>query len=140
VADWRRSTEELSCGDLPPDVQASVAEYAAGHGLGDVARDATVCAATTSERKALFRTRRQRTYVLVTPALLVWALAEGREVTTVGAKRDEVEIREFQSDLVADTGLEVFGFVPIGAAERGTAFVGLGPEPAAQRVRDALRG
>jgi hypothetical protein len=138
MGDWQRSTEEIACGDLPGDVQSSVSGYAAMHGLGDVTSDAIVCIVTTSQRKSLFRTRRQHTYVAVTPSVLVWALEEGGAVTTIGVKRGEVEISEFQSELVRDTGIEVFGFVPIGAAERGTAFIGLGPEPAAQRLRDAL--
>jgi hypothetical protein len=138
VSDWQRSTEESSYGDLPPDVQASISVYAERHALGDVGADATFCAVTASERKKLFGKRRQTTSILVTTALLVWTLSEEADVTTIGVKRSEVEVSEFYSDLVEDTGLEVFGFVPIGASERGTAFIGLGPEPASRRLREAL--
>ena len=40
--------------------------------------------------------------------------------------------------LVEDTGLEVFGFVPFGASDRGSALIGLGPEPASRRLEEAL--
>jgi hypothetical protein len=138
VSDWQRSTEESSYGDLPPDVQASMAAYAERHALGDVGADATFCAVTASERKKLFGKRRQTTSIVVTPTVLLWALSEDGDVTTIGVKRSEVEVSEFHSDLVEDTGLEVFGFVPIGASERGSAFIGLGPEPASRRLREAL--
>jgi len=138
VGDWRRSTEEGSYGDLPPDVQGSISAYAERHQLGDLGADATFCAVTASERKKLFGKRGQTTSILVTPALLVWTVSEGNDDTTTGVKRSEVEISEFHSDLVDDTGLEVFGFVPIGASERGTAFIGLGSEAASRRLKEAL--
>jgi len=138
VSDWQRSTEESSYGGLPPDVQVSIARYAEKHELGDVGADATFCAVTASERKKLFGKRRQTTSILVTPALLLWTVSEGGDVTTIGVKRSEVEVSEFHSDLVEDTGLEVFGFVPLGASERGTAFIGFGAEPASRRLKEAL--
>jgi hypothetical protein len=138
VSDWQRVTHESSYADLPPDVQLSIASYAEKHELGDVGADATFCAVTTSERKKLFGTQRQRTSILVTPALLVWALSEDDDVTTLAVRRSEVEIGEFDSTLVHDTGLEVFGFVPLGASERGTVFIGLGPEPASLRLKETL--
>jgi hypothetical protein len=138
VGDWRRSTEERSYGDFPPEVQSSIVEYAEKHALGNVGADATFSAVTLSEQKKLFGTRRQATFIVVTPTLLVWALSDRGDVTTVAVKRSEVEITEFQAQLVDDTGLEVFGFVPLGASERGTVFVGLGSEPAAWKLRGIL--
>jgi hypothetical protein len=138
VGDWRRSTEERAYGDFPHDVQASIVAYAEKHDLGNIGADATFCAVTVSEQKKLFGTRRQATFIVATPTLLIWALSDGGDVTTVAAKRSEVEITEFQSQLVDDSGLEVFGFVPLGASQRGTAFVGLGSEPAARRLRGVL--
>jgi hypothetical protein len=138
VSDWQRSTEECRYGDLAPAVQLSIAEYAEKHGLGDVGAAATFCAVTSSERKKLFGKRSQTTSIVVTPELLVWALNEGGNVTTIAARRREIEISEFSSELVEDSGLEVFGFVPLGASERATAFIGLGAELDAQRLREAL--
>jgi hypothetical protein len=138
VSDWQRSTEECTYGDLAPEVLSSIADYAEKHQLGDVGADATFCAVTMSERKKLFGTRSQTTSIVVTPEPLLWTLSEGGGATTIAARRSEVEISEFASELVDDTGLEVFGFVPLGAAERGTAFIGLGSEPAARRLRETL--
>jgi hypothetical protein len=138
VSDWQRSTEECAYGDLAPEVQLSILEYAEKHGLGDIGAVATFCAVTSSAKKKLFGRRSQTTSIVVTPELLLWALSEGGDVTTIAAKRNEMEVSEFASEFVDDSGLEVFGFVPLGASERGTAFIGLGHEPAAQRLRDAL--
>jgi hypothetical protein len=138
VSDWQRSTEECSYGDLAPAVQLSIANYAETRGLGDIGDQAIFCAVTSSERKKLFGRRRQTTSIVVTPELLVWALTEDGDATTVAARRSEIEIEEFEPTLVDDSGIEVFGFVPLGASERGTAFIGLGPEPAGRRLREAL--
>jgi len=138
VSDWQRSTEECAYGDLPPAVQLSIANYAEKHGLGDIGDQAIFCAVTNSERKKLFGRRSQTTSIVVTPELLVWARTEDRDATTVAATRSEIEIKEFEPTLVDDSGIEVFGFVPLGASERGTAFIGLGPEPAGRRLREAL--
>jgi hypothetical protein len=138
MSDWQRSTEERTFGDLAPAVQSSIADYAEKHRLGDIGAAATFCAVTSSERKKLFGKRSQTTSIVVTPDLLVWSLSEHGDITTIAARRSEVEISEFASGLVDDSGLEVFGFVPLGASERGTAFIGLGSEPAARRLREAL--
>jgi hypothetical protein len=138
MSEWQRSTEESAYGGLAPEVQLSIAEYVEKHGLGDIGAVATFCAVTSSEKRKLFGRRSQTTSIVVTPELLLWALSEGGDVTTIAAKRSEIEVRDFTSELVDDSGIEVFGFVPLGASERGTAFIGLGPEAAAQRLRDAL--
>ena len=138
MTDWARSTVECLFGALTPEALASIAAYADQHELGDIGADATFCAVTTSERKQLFCKRSRETSIVVTPALLVWSLSEDGKVTTIGARRSEVKVRDFSSDLVADTGIEVFGFVPIGASGRGSAFIGLGQESAGRRLREAL--
>lgn len=138
MSDWQRSTEGCSYGDLAPAVQLSIATYAEKHDLGDVGGAAIFCAVTSSARNKLFGKRSQTTSIVVTPDLLVWTLSESGDVTTLAARRGEIEIKDFESDVVDDSGIEVFGFVPLGASERGTAFIGLGPEPAAGRLREVL--
>ena len=138
MSDWQRSTQECSYDDLAPAVQLSIADYAEKRDLGDIGDTTVFCAVTTSERKKLFGKRRQTTSIVVTPELLVWTVSEGGDATTVAARRGEIEIRDFESELVDDSGIEVFGFVPLGASERGTAFIGLGPELAAQRLRELV--
>ena len=86
MSDWQRSTEERRYGDLAPEVQRSIAEYAEKHELGDVGADATICAVTASELKKLFGTRKQTTSIVVTPALLVWTLSDDGDVTTIGVE------------------------------------------------------
>lgn len=140
MADWRRTTRETSFEALSPAVRQAIAAYAERHELAGFG-DPVFCAetASTREKRRLFGKgeERQTTSILVTPEFLVWVVEQDGSAVPVAALLREIETREFHSDLVEDTGIEVFGFL-LDARERGTAFIGLGPEAAADRVRAAV--
>ena len=141
MADWQRSTREASYASFSPAVHRAIADYAEKRDLGDLGSAAVFAAETTStrEKRKLFGkgSETQTTSILVTPELLVWVVENDDGAVPLAAKRSEIEVKEFHSDLVDDTGLEVFGFV-LGAPERATAFIGLGPGAAADRLRARL--
>jgi hypothetical protein len=139
MSEWERSTRECSFADLA--AADAIRAYAEERGLGDLEHDALIVCETTSKRTKkglLRRAKTQQTGIVVTPRFLVWAASdEGEPAAVVAAKLDEIEIKEFRSDLVEDSGLEVFGFL-YGSSERAQAFIGLGSESAAQRLREVL--
>ena len=141
MSDWKRTTREASFQSFSPAVQQAIRDYAEKRELGDLGSAAALAVETTSvrEKRKLFGkgSERQTTSVLVTPDLLVWVVETDDGAVPLAAKRSEVEVKEFRSDLVSDTGIEVFGFM-LGASERGTAFIGLGPGAAADRLRASL--
>ena len=51
---------------------------------------------------------------------------------------DGIEVKEFSSPLIADTGVEVTGFPVGGTGERGTRFLPLEANPAGNAFRRAL--
>ena len=77
--------------------------------------------------------------MLLTPTWLIWARSGAKSGTTVvSARLKEIEIQDFASKLIDDTGLEVFDFVG-DTPERGHAFIGLGSESGAQKMREMVR-
>jgi hypothetical protein len=54
------------------------------------------------------------------------------------ARLQDIEVKNFTPQLIEDTGMSIFGFVG-DSSERVTAFIGLGPEPAAQKFRETVQ-
>jgi hypothetical protein len=81
----------------------------------------------------------QTVSVVLTLTLLVWGTLTAKSKPVVLAVRlAEVEISDYTSSLIPDSGLEVLGFFN-DAAERGRVFIGLGGEPAAEKFRAAVK-
>jgi len=148
VSNYSRSTRLCRFGELQPELAEAIRAYAVKHELGDVEGGAVLCAetASTKKKKGLFAgwfgtdpDDLHHTAVVLTPERLIWARGgeESGEVVTM-ARLKEVEVRDFHSPLIEDTGLDVFGFVG-GSTERVQAFIGLGPEPDAGRAAAAIK-
>ncbi len=147
MGDYNRTTRECSFGQMRPELVSAIREYAEKHEMGSVEAEIAICCETTSEkkRKGLFASRGadpdpvHYTGVLLTPTWLIWARSGAKSGTTVvSARLKEIEIQDFASKLIDDTGLEVFGFVG-DTPERGHAFIGLGSESGAQKMREMVR-
>ena len=79
------------------------------------------------------------TAALLTPNRLIWVRSGAKSgVVVSGARLNEIEVKDFDSSLIQDTGLDVFGFVNQ-SPERVSAFIGLGTEGRAGRFRDAVK-
>ena len=80
-----------------------------------------------------------KTCVAVTPERIFWtALDNKNETTVLAARLREVEVRDLSSELIEDSGLEIFGLIGE-FPERASAFIGLGEEEAAQALRRVLK-
>lgn len=128
---------------------SSMREHIQKYELGDIESRAIICCETTSmpkKRGLLARFTKagieaQRTAIIVTPDLVLWAVS-GKDETVVGwAKLEEIEVSDFEASyeqqLVADSGINIFGFLGR-SSERSKAFIGLGEELAAQKLRSVL--
>jgi hypothetical protein len=149
---YDRTTRECRFDQLRPELATAIREYVEKHQLGDIEAEILLCCETTSERKkrqllgrllGLDRDRVTYTAALVTPSLLVWAQSGAKSGTwAVAARLGEIEVRDYettpQAQVMADTGLEVFGFL-LRSGERGTTLIGLGSETAARRFREAVQ-
>jgi hypothetical protein len=125
--------------------------------LGDIETTILFCCETTSEKKkkGLFDFLLSGdpdpihyTGIILTPGWLVWSRSGPKSgVATSAARISEIEIsnllarfkngQDSSPQALNGEGLSIFGFINQ-SPEKVTAFIGLGAEPAAQKLRDLL--
>jgi len=144
-----RFTRECSFGQLRPELVRAIREYAQNHReLGDVEGDVLMCCETTSEKEragalaALLGDDPDTilyTGMLVTPQWLIWARnGDQSGIVVSSAKLQDVQVRAFASRLVKDTGMEVSGYIG-DSKGRVRGYIGMGPEPAAQKFCEQVQ-
>jgi hypothetical protein len=147
MREYNRATRECSFEEFPPEIVAALGKYAAKNELGNLAADALLCAETSSEKinRGFFSkifgggSFAVKTCVVVTPARVLWATLDNKNATAVlSARLNDIEIRNYQSTLIEDTGLEFFGSIG-DFPERATAFIGLGDDAAGEKLRRVLK-
>ncbi|MAT97038.1 MAG: hypothetical protein CL608_07845 [Anaerolineaceae bacterium] len=146
MAGYLRVTRECTLNSMQPALATAVRDYMAQHDLGDVETAALFCGETTSTRqkKRLFgkKVEETSTGILLTPKWLIWVTEQENETPTVLAARlRTIQVEDYEQSamykMVQDSGINISGLPT--ADGIGTAFIGLGPEPAAQKFRDTLR-
>ncbi len=148
MQEYKRTTRECSFNEFPPEIIAAFGKYAQKNDLGNFEKEIVMCAETKSEKlKQGFFAKMfggganyaVKTCVVALPGRVLWATLDNKNQTAVlSARLAEVDIRDFHSDLIEDTGLEVFGVIGE-FPERASAFIGLGGEAAAEKLRCVLK-
>ena len=148
MGDYNRSTRECTFEQLRPEIIDAMRMYAKKHGLWGFEPDIVMCVETTSEKKktgmvgGLLGGDPDPVHylgIVLTPRHMIWARSGkkyGKVVLSAALK--EIEVKDFASPLVDDTGLEVYGFVE-GAEEKVTAFIELDDGLAAQIFKERLK-
>lgn len=146
MGDYHRTTRACALGDLQPAWAAALREHAARYQLGDLSAPGVACWETvsTKKKKGLFASKPEViiTGIVLAPPVLLWAAGkEGAQPAVLSARLREVQAQDYELSsmhkLVADTGLNING-LRTDTPTAGTAFIGLGPEPAARQFREAL--
>lgn len=99
---------------------------------------------STRQKKGLLRRKTEvvLTGILLTPQWLIWAAGKEHErLGTQSMRLSDIQVEDYEKstmyNLVPDSGINILNLPT--ANGLGTAFIGLGPEPASQKFRDALR-
>jgi hypothetical protein len=151
MSDYIRSTRECAFNQVQPALYAAIRQHAEENQLGNLEAKALACVETRNERKrssGLFSRLLgssdpdplHYTAAVVTPKWLIWASSGAKRGTTVlSARLTDVQVRNYDmNQLVEDSGLVVNGLLR-GATEKAEAFIGLGPEPAAEDFKRIVR-
>lgn len=146
ASDWSRASERVTDRDLGADARDLVRSAAELHGLdADPLTTGAEGIRTRSEPVGgggMFRRKPKPNDVtaLIAPPFLVIAAGDVGELPHVTLYRlDAIEVVEFASPLIEDSGLDVNGF-PLGATgERTSRFLPLDRSPAANAFRRALQ-
>jgi hypothetical protein len=146
MSEYIRATRACGLDGLEPQMAAAIRAHIQKHELGGIPDATLMCIETTATRqkKGLLRRKTEVILagVLLTPQWLIWAVGEAGDVPAVlSARLRDIRVQDYERSemytLVQDSGLNILGLRTDTAA--GTAFIGLGPEPAAQRFRTALK-
>jgi hypothetical protein len=147
MREYQRTTRECSFNDFQPEIRSAIRKYVEKHELGDIEANVLMCAETVSEKikqgffsKIFGGANYARNFsIIITPERLLWCSPDSRNNAIVQAARlSEIEVGDFQSNQIEDSGLDVFGFINQSPG-RVQAFIGLGAEEAAQKFRRTLK-
>lgn len=147
MSEYLRATRECTLSSLNPIVAASLRAHIEKHQLEISESSILMCCETTStkQKKGLFGGKAEviLTGIVLTPQWLIWAAGKENETPGVlSARLRDIQVQAYEKSdmykLIQDTGLTVSG-LRTDTADRGSNFIGLGPEPAAQKFRTLLK-
>lgn len=142
---YRRSTRECTVDGLRPALAAAIRAHAEKRGMADALSSPLLCCETTSTRKkrGLFRSK-EEVFLLgavLTAEWLIWATGkEGERPAVIAARLRDIRVEDYETSTRAsqeDRGVSIFGLHT--GEGFGSAFIGLGPEPAARLFRERLK-
>src|SRR5947209_3800307 len=117
MSEWARNTQACTPATMQPDLLASMRGYIAKHAIDLRESEALIAIETTSARKkrGLFgggRPEMQVRGAIVTPGWLIWATRDAQgEAWSVAARLAEIDVQDYTSPLIPDSGLEIAGFL-----------------------------
>lgn len=138
MREWDRATSGCRWEALPDE---PLSRYAELHRIDDLAMNLLACVETRSmplRRRLWPRSRASRTVIALTTEYLVWVSEAGGEQVVSAARLSDIEVREYRSTLIEDSGIEVVGF-RVGSTERESWFLPLDQGADAQDFRDKLQ-
>ena len=146
MGDYQRTTRACPLDSLTPPLAAALRAHAEQYQLGDLSAPGVACWETvsTKQKKGLFGGKPEVivTGIVLAPPMLLWAAGKlSQKPAVLSARLRDVQVQDYEKSsmykLVADTGLNLNGPLT-DASSVASAFIGLGPEPAAQQLREAL--
>jgi hypothetical protein len=147
MGDYLRTTRECPIDSLKPVISTAIRVHIEKYELGEVEASALICCKTTSTRKkrGWFSSKTEViiTDVILTPKWMILATGkENRTPAVISARLQNIQVQDYEKSnmykLVQDNGLSISGLYT-DSSEGGSIFIGLGPEPAAQKFREILR-
>lgn len=149
MREYQRTTKPCKFDELPPETLQAIRKYLEKHELSDIEANILMGCETTSTRiqKPGFFAKlfgggvnfAESTVMFLTPRWLIWCTTDGQNNKTVLAARvSEIEVKDYKSDLIEDSGVEIFGFINK-SPERVHAFIPLGEEDYAGMFSQLLK-
>ena len=147
MGEYVRTTQERTLDSLYPPLATAIHNHIEKYELGDdIETSVVMCCETvsTKEVKKWFsrKTEVMHTGVILTPQWLIWASTkDDKSLGVLSARLRDIRVQDYENtkmyEMIQDTGLNIDGLRT--ADGPGSAFIGLGPEPAAQKFRALLQ-
>ncbi len=146
MGEYLRTTRECTLDSMRPVLAAAIRAYIEKYQLEGIEASALMCCETisTKQKKKLFSRKKEVVLlgIILTPKWLIWAAGkEGEHPGVLSARLNTIRVEEYEKSsmykMMQDTGVNILGLQT--GDGFGSAFIGLGPEPAAQLFRDVLQ-
>ena len=145
MSEWKRSTKEVSWGNLPVEMSKAIEQYIERYNLGPILSDALMFILTDSEKtkKRLLGARTHvRMAAIITPRWLIWSIDESKgKPTVLSAQLIHATVQDYSQTpfvkMVPDSGIQVSGMFT-DASESVSAFIGLEENLAGQKFRETV--
>ena len=145
MSEYLRTTRECGLDEMRPELAAAIRAQIEQYHLDTSESAALICIETTAtkQKKGLFGGGEViYTGVLLTPKWLLWAAGKQKEKPAViSARMQDIIVQDYEKSamykLMPDEGINITGRYT-DVTQQGMSFIGLGPEPAAQKFRQAL--
>jgi len=152
MGEYQRSSKRCGFQQLRPELQNAIRAHIRKRRLLLHEVEILGCCETRSERckkRGLFGNfggahPLEYVGIVVHPTFLIWAAGQTREkslplvdVVVSLARLRNVRVREYDSRLIEDSGIEVFGFLE-DVPQQGSAYIPLGAELEAQQFLELL--
>ena len=147
MGEYQRTTRLCTLASMSSALATAIRSHIEKHELGDAEKSALICCETTStkQKKGLLGGKPEviRTGVLLSPQWLIWAAGKENETPAVlSARLSDIRVQDYEKSdlykLMPDSGINILG-LRTDAVDLGSTFIGLGPEPATQEFRAALK-
>lgn len=147
MADYNRSTKEVTLETIPPEFKAALDAHLELYSLGPILDDALMCVENTSEKikKGLFAgpgAKLVRSVEILTPRWLVQVLKADNEAAFArSAQLTDITVTDYEKSdfhaMIPDTGVSVSGrFTDV--PENSSSFIGLGKEAAGEKFKSLI--
>jgi len=145
MSDYVRTTRECSLDELSPELAKAIRAQVAAYQLDTNESAALICieSTATKKKKGLFGGGEiVHTGVLLTPKWLIWAAGKNNEKPAViSARLRDIQAQDYEKsamyNIMPDDGINITGRYT-DVTQQGMSFIGLGPEPAGPKFRQAL--
>ena len=146
MGDYLRATRECTLRTLNPLLATTIRAHIEKCELEDIETSTLMCCETTAtkQKKRLFGGKKEVivTGVILTPQWLIWASEkENKNLGVLSARLRDIRVQDYEKtsmfEMMQDTGLNISGLRT--DTGPGSTFIGLGPEPAAQKFRAMLK-
>ncbi|MCP5095219.1 MAG: hypothetical protein GY943_06680 [Chloroflexi bacterium] len=147
MENYLRTTRECTLNNMNPSLAAALRTYLVKNDLVEIEATALFCGETisTKEKKRFLLGKKLETVltgIILNPKWLIWAVGhEYEEPSILDARLNMIQVEDYEEsfmhEMAQDSGINVNGLHTGDGI--GTVFIGLGPEPAAQKFREILK-
>jgi hypothetical protein len=147
MREYQRTSRKVNFRELPPEIILAFRQYFKKRRLANVEAEIKACCETDSVRlKPGFFSRIfgggyyvRHSVVFFTDTRIFWCQTDTRDQrTVVSAKFRDIEVTDFDSELVVDHRVQLFGLIDQ-FPERAQVFLGFEEDPGAQEFIRQLR-